>query len=76
MTAFWLFLSDVFKWTFQIFDFAGNAINWILFFTACGMFCYWCFVLVSKLGNNKDKDYFSQTEGKNPYYDPKIYKTK
>lgn len=76
MTAFWLFLSDVFKWFFQIFPFAGNVINWILFFCAVVMFCYWCYVLISTLGNNKDKDYFSPTEGHHPYYDPKIYKAK
>jgi hypothetical protein len=29
---------------------------------------------VVTLGSNKDKDYYSPTEGKNPYYDPSIYK--
>lgn len=38
------------------------------------MFTYWCYVLVATLGGDKDKDYYSPTEGKNPYYDPKIYK--
>ncbi|MEN2435160.1 hypothetical protein AAH994_07090 [Weeksellaceae bacterium A-14] len=74
MTGFWLFLSSVFKWSFQFFDFAGNGLNWILFFVACTLFIYWCYVLVAKLGGNKDKEYFSPTEGKQPYYDPKIYK--
>ena len=76
MTSFYLFLSDVFKWTFQFFPFAGNVINWILFFIASAMFTYWCYVLVSTLGNNKDKEYFSPTAGKRPYYDPKIYDAK
>ena len=26
------------------------------------------------LGGDKDKDYYSPTEGKFPYYDPNIYK--
>lgn len=76
MTSFWLFLSGVFKWVFQIFPFAGNVINWILFFLACAMFCYWCYVLIATLGNNKDREYHSPTEGKHPYYDPEIYKAR
>jgi len=74
MTSFWLFLSDVFKWTFQFYDFAGNFVNWILFIVASVIFIYWCYVLVADLGGNKDKEYYSPTEGKFPYYDPKIYK--
>jgi hypothetical protein len=38
--------------------------NWILFIVAKLFFCYWCYVLVAVLGNNKDKDYHSPTEGK------------
>ena len=74
MTSFWLFLSDVFKFTFGFYDFAGNVMNWILFFVASGIFTYWCYVLVVTLGGDKDKEYFSPTEGHHPYYDPKIMK--
>ncbi len=74
MTSFWLFLSSVFKWFFNFFDFAGNFVNWILFFVASALFCYWCYVLVSTLGGDKDKEYVSPTEGHHPYYDPKIHK--
>lgn len=74
MTSFWLFLSDVFKGSFKFYDFAGNVSNWVLFAVSCILFVYWCYVLVVKLGGDKDKDYFSPTEGKHPYYDPKIYK--
>ncbi|MDQ1160922.1 hypothetical protein [Chryseobacterium sp. SORGH_AS_0447] len=74
MTSFFLFLSKVFKWSFGFFDAFGNVLNWILFIVCCVMFTYWCYVLVSTLGNNKDKDYYSPTEGKHPYYDPTIYK--
>ena len=73
MTSFRLFLSDVFKFTFGFYDFAGNVMNWILFFVASGIFTYWCYVLVSVLGNNKDKDYHSPTEGKFHYYNPEIH---
>ncbi|WP_294300151.1 hypothetical protein [uncultured Chryseobacterium sp.] len=74
MTSFFLFLSKVFKWSFGFFDAFGNVLNWILFIVCCVLFTYWCYVLVSTLGNNKDKDYYSPTEGKHPYYDPTIYK--
>jgi hypothetical protein len=74
MTSFWLFLSSVFKWTFGLFEVGGNVINWILFFASVSLFCYWCYVLYSILGGNKDKEYHSPTEGHYPYYDPKIYK--
>lgn len=74
MTSVWLFLSEVFKWTFGFFDAFGNVLNWILFIVASILFIYWCYVLVVTLGGDKDKEYFSPTEGKNPYYDPKIYK--
>lgn len=74
MTSFWLFLGNIFKWTFGFFDFAGNFINWILFIVAAGFFIYWCYVLVVTLGGNKDTEYHSETEGKYPYYDPKLYK--
>ena len=74
MTSFWLFLSSVFKWSFGFFDFAGNAINWILFLIGSILFTYWCYVLVKTLGGNKDKEYFSPTAGKHPYYDPKIHR--
>lgn len=73
MTSFWLFLSSVFKWSFGFFEFAGNFLNWILFFVAFGFFCYWCYILISTLGGDTDKDYHSPTEGHHPYYDPKIY---
>ncbi len=74
MTGFWLFLSSVFKWSFKFYDAFGYIINWILFLVACVLFVYWCWVLVAKLGGDRDKEYFSPTEGKHPYYDPKIYK--
>jgi len=32
--------------------------------------------LVFTLGGNKDKEYFSPTEGHHPYYDPKIHSKK
>lgn len=73
MTSFWLLLSDFFKWTFEILGAGAYVINWILFLVACGYFLYWCWILVAELGNNKDKEYYSPTEGKYPYYDPKIY---
>lgn len=76
MTSFWLFLSGLFKWSFGFYDFAGNFLNWILFIILCVMFVYWCYVLVVTLGGDKDKEYFSPTEGKYPYYDPKIYEKK
>lgn len=73
MTSFWLFLSDLFKWSFGFYDFAGNVLNWILFIVASALFCYWCYVLVTILGNNKDKEYYSPTEGKFPYYNPELH---
>lgn len=74
MTSLFLFLSKVFKWAFGFFDAFGNVLNWVLFIAASIMFIYWCYVLVVTLGGDKDKEYFSPTEGKHPYYDPKIYK--
>ena len=74
MTSFWLALSAAFKWSFGFYRLFGNVLNWVLFLVAAGFFCYWCYVLVVNLGNNKDKEYYSPTEGKNPYYDPAIYK--
>jgi hypothetical protein len=50
------------------------VVTWILFIVASALFTYWCWVLVSKLGNNKDKEYFSPTAGKRMYYDPQIHK--
>lgn len=76
MTSFWLFLSDLFKASFKFYNVAGYVLNWILFFVAAAMFCYWCYVLITVLGNNKDKEYYSPTEGKFPYYDPKIHSEK
>ena len=74
MTSFWLFLSDLFMWSYGLFDFAATELNWILFIAAVAIFGYWCYVLVSTLGGNKDKAYFSPTEGHHPYYDPAIHK--
>lgn len=74
MTGFWLFLSGLFKWSFGFYDLLGNVLNWLLFLAACAIFIYWCYVLVTTLGGNRDKEYYSPTEGKHPYYDPKIYK--
>ena len=76
MTSFWLFLSDVFKATFGLFEIGGYVINWILFLVGTLLFCYWCYVLIVTLGGDKDKEYFSPTEGHYPYYDPRIYKKK
>lgn len=73
MTSFWLFLSRVFEWSFGFFNLFSNVINWVLFLVAFGFFCYWCYVLISQLGGNKDKEYVNSTNGKNLYYDPKIY---
>ena len=73
MTSFWLFLSSVFKWSFGFYDLFANVLNWVLFLTAFGFFCYWCYVLIVKLDNNKDHEYTNDTNGKHPYYDPKIY---
>lgn len=73
MTSFWLFLSKVFVWSYGFYDAFGNVINWILFIVASVLFVYWCYVLIVTLGGNKDKEYYSPTEGKFPYYDPKIY---
>ncbi|ADQ82772.1 hypothetical protein [Riemerella anatipestifer] len=74
MTSFWLFLSDLFKWSFGFYDAAGNVLNWVLFLLGCGFFIYWCYTLVVTLGGDKDKEYHSPTEGKFPYYDTNIYK--
>lgn len=74
MTSFWLLLSSIFKWSYRFFDFAGNVMNWVLFIIAVGLFVYWCYVLIVTFGGQKDKTYHSPTEGKFPYYDPKIYK--
>ncbi|AZB22862.1 hypothetical protein EG338_12825 [Kaistella haifensis] len=76
MTSFFLFLSDAFKWSFGFFDVAGNVLNWVLFLVASALFTYWCYVLVATLGGDKDKEYFSPTEGHHPYYDPKIHSKK
>jgi hypothetical protein len=73
MTSFWLFLSSVFKWSFGFYDFSANVLNWVLFLTGFGFFCYWCYILIVKLGNNTDEEYTNDTYGKHPYYDPKIY---
>lgn len=73
-TSLWLFLSKVFKWSFGFYDATASVLNWVLFLVACSIFIYWCYTLVVTLGNNKDKEYYSPTEGKHPYYDPNIYK--
>lgn len=74
MTWFWLTLSKLFKWSFGFYDAVGYVANWILFLAASVFFVYWCYVLIVTLGNNKDKEYYSPTEGKYPYYDPSLYK--
>lgn len=76
MTSFWLFLSDMFKWSFGFFDMFGNVLNWILFIVGTGLFTYWCYVLIVTLGNNKDKEYHSPTEGKHPYYKKELHTDK
>ncbi len=76
MTWLWLTLSKLFKASFGFYDTFGYILNWILFFAASALFSYWCWVLVKKLGNNKDKEYYSPTEGKFQYYDPTINKRK
>lgn len=73
MTSFWLFLSDVFKFSFQFYDLFGNVLNWILFTVASVLFIYWCYVLIVTLGNNKDKEYYSPTEGKFMYYNSDLH---
>ncbi|MBS1572718.1 MAG: hypothetical protein JST62_10015 [Bacteroidetes bacterium] len=74
MTALWLLLSSIFKWSFQFYDMFGNVLNWVLFVVASAIFIYWCWELIVPLGNNKDKDYTSPSKEFRPYYDPKIYK--
>ena len=76
MTSFWLFLSAVFKWSFQFYDLFGNVLNWILFIVACALFIYWCWGLVGPLGGDKDKEYQSPSKEIRPYYDPEIYSKK
>jgi hypothetical protein len=63
MTSFWLFLSDLFKFL-SGFMICRKRNELDSFFVAKLFFCYWCYVLVAVLGNNKDKDYHSPTEGK------------
>lgn len=74
MTSLWLFLSDVFVWSFGFYDMLGYILNWILFIVASVLFTYWCWELVVPLGNNKDRDYQSPSKQVRPYYDPKIMK--
>lgn len=74
MTSIFLFLSSVFKWTFQFFEIFGNVLNWVLFIVSCVLFVYWCWMLVGPLGNNKDHKYVSPSKQKKPYYDPEIYR--
>lgn len=74
MTSFWLFLGKIFKWSFGFYDHFGYVLNWILFLVASAYFCYWCYTLVVTLGNNKDKEYHSDTEDNNPYYRTDLYK--
>lgn len=74
MTDFWLWLSGVFKWSFGFFEHFGNEVNWILFLLCMVLFTYWCWVLVSRLGNNKDKHYHSKTEDGHNYYTEELYK--
>lgn len=74
MTGIFLFLSDVFKWSFQVFEIFGNVINWVLFLVASALFIYWCWELVVPLRNNEDRDYVSPSKEIRPYYDPEIYR--
>jgi len=74
MTDFLLWLSGAFKWSFGFFDIFGNAINWILFIASVILFVYWCVVLITRLGGNKDKEYKSDTEAGHFYYTEKLYK--
>lgn len=74
MTSFWLFLSDIFVWSYNFYDVFGYVLNWILFIVASVIFIYWCWELVGPLGNNKDLDYKSPSKEIRPYYDPKIMK--
>ncbi|MFB9121054.1 hypothetical protein ACFFUE_07620 [Bergeyella porcorum] len=74
MTSFWLFLSDLFKWSFNFYDIFGYVLNWILFIVASVLFIYWCWELIVPLGNNKDKQYKSPSKEIRPYYDPSIMK--
>jgi hypothetical protein len=75
MTSIFLFLSDVFKWSFGFFEAFGYLLNWILFIVASIIFIYWCWELVVPLGNNKDRDYKTPSKVIRPYYDPEVYKT-
>lgn len=74
MTSIWLFLSDLFKWSFGFYPLMGTIINWVLFLVASAFFIYWCYILVVTLGGDKDHEYKNETAGKFPYYDPEIYR--
>ncbi|QCX53473.1 hypothetical protein [Elizabethkingia sp. JS20170427COW] len=74
MTSLWLLLSKAFVWSFGFYDMFANVLNWVFFLVASGFFVYWCYVLTAVLGNNKDKEYHSDTEGKFPYYTEDLYK--
>lgn len=76
MTSFWLFLGRIFEWSFGFFNLFGNVLNWILFAVAMGFFFYWCWELLSVLGNNKDKDYKSPSKQVRSYYEPELYDKK
>ena len=76
MTSFWLFLSKMFLASYKFYDAFAYELNWVLFIVGSGFFLYWCSVLIFELGGHKDKTYYSSTEGKFPYYDPKYYSKK
>jgi len=41
LTDFFFLLGDIFQWTFQLFEFIGNAFNYFLIILGLGGFCYW-----------------------------------
>lgn len=43
-------LGDIFQWTFQIFEFIGNYINYVFILLISGGLCYW--MSVQKKLNN------------------------
>ena len=49
-TDFILWLSDAFKWSFQILPIIGYVFGWILTFLGTTWFIYWC-VKINSWGN-------------------------
>ncbi|MBL6667888.1 MAG: hypothetical protein ISP69_04355 [Crocinitomicaceae bacterium] len=52
-TDFFFLLGDIFQWTFQIFEFIGNFVNYFFILLIFGGLCYWMTVQkrLNKLSN-------------------------